>query len=312
MKRILIKLFAPPNSVIYVVDIITIPLLVISLSVLPSTNPVSLFSYLLSTYALIISIVGIKRLVKHINYLLQNDKVYFVVCIKRIMHKNKYTGLYIDSKDFRARISLYFGLAVNLLFAVFKGATGIYYKSAWLCSIGIYYFFLGAVKFMLMKNVRITSDDDFSSKGKYHEYKTYRLCGNMIMALDLAIAVMTIQMIWADSTVSFSQTAVIISAAYTFYSFISAAANVVSFRKRNNAILSAAKNVNMTAAVMAMYSLQNSMLFVFEKDGQQNFRKLMNSITGGFVLVIVLGIASYMIINGTKKMKYYSDIMKNG
>ena len=158
-----------------------------------------------------------------------------------------------------------------------------------------------------MRNVRITSADDTSRKGKYHEYKTYRLCGAMIMALDLVMAGMTIQMIWKDNKVDYQQTAVIISATYTFYSFISAIANVISFRKRNNAILSAAKNVNMTAAVMSMYSLQNSMLYAFEKSDQQTFRRLMNSITGGFVLVIVLGIATYMLINGTSKMEKYSN-----
>ena len=77
-----------------------------------------------------------------------------------------------------------------------------------------------------------------------------------------------------------------------------------------NAILSAAKNLNLTGAVMSMFSLQTSMLYAFSED-QDSLHRIMNAVTGGFVLVIVLGIAGYMIVHGTKIIKksvQYSSI----
>ncbi len=63
----------------------------------------------------------------------------------------------------------------------------------------------------------------------------------------------------------------------------------------------------MSGAVMSMFSLQNSMLHTFGGADDEKFRLIMNTVTGGSVLVIVLGIASFMIISGTKKLKKYED-----
>ena len=38
------------------------------------------------------------------------------------------------------------------------------------------------------------------------------------------------------------------------------------------------------------------------------FRLIMNTVTGGSVLVIVLGIATFMIISGTRKLKRCEDL----
>ena len=97
------------------------------------------------------------------------------------------------------------------------------------------------------------------------------------------------------------------TAAFTFYCFISSVANVVSFRRRDNAILSAAKDLNMIGALMSMYSLQTSMLYTFSKSGEDSFRRIMNTVTGIAVLTSALGIATYMIIKGTKMVHKYKN-----
>ena len=64
----------------------------------------------------------------------------------------------------------------------------------------------------------------------------------------------------------------------------------------------------MSGAVMSMFSLQNSMLHTFGGADDNKFRLIMKTVTGGSVLVIVLGIASFMIISGTKKLKRCEDL----
>ena len=138
------------------------------------------------------------------------------------------------------------------------------------------------------------------SERKLYEYKKYRLCGALIMVLNIAMAGMAIQMIVQNKANEYSQAVVIGSAAFTFYFLLSSIANVISFRRRDNAILSAAKDLNMIGALMSMYSLQTSMLYTFSKSGEDSFRRIMNTATGIAVLTAVLGIATYMIIKGTK------------
>lgn len=46
--------------------------------------------------------------------------------------------------------------------------------------------------------------------------------------------------------------------------------------------------------------------YAFNEKGD-DYRQLFNSITGGFVIAIVVGISVYMIIRGTKKIRMYTD-----
>lgn len=278
-----------------------------ALAFLSPMNPISLFAYFLSSYALTISVIGFKRVIRRIRELITGDEVQVIVKFRKLMHKNKLTALYLDSKNFRAEVSLYCGLAFNLFFAAFKVTSGIHDGSAWLISIGFYYFAFAAARFMLTQDYRRQKSDDTNS-GKLYEYRTYRRCGIMMMFLNLTIGGMSVQMIWKNEVVSYSKAAVIISAAYTFYCFISGITNVIAFRKSDNAILLATKDLTMSGAVMSMFSLQNSMLHTFGGYDDEKFRLIMNTVTGGSVLVIVLGIATFMIISGTRKLKRYEDL----
>ncbi len=307
MKDLLGALFKPPVRVIVITDIIATPITIAALAFLSPMNPISLFAYLLSSYALTISVIGFKRVIRRIRELITGDEVKMIVRFRKLMHKNKLTALYLDSKDFRAVVSLYCGLAFNLLFATFKVASGILDGSAWLISIGFYYFAFAAARFMLTQNYRRQKSNDKNS-GKLYEYRTYRRCGIMMMFLNLTIGGMSVQMIWKNEVVSYSKAAVIISAAYTFYCFIISIKNVIAFRKSDNAILLATNDLTMSGAVMSMFSLQNSMLHTFGSADEERFRLIMNTVTGGSVLVIVLSIATFMIISGTKKLKRYEDI----
>ena len=300
------KMFFPPAKGLLIIDLLTVVLLVFALGFPQFAGFLAYVIYAFSAYALAATIIGIKRLAGYIRHLVKQDRFPPVLWLKKLMHKNKYTARYFDDKDFRAEVSLYAGLAINLLYGVFKGATGALYGSAWLWSMGIYYLALGGIRFMLMRSIgkQILTED--AAAVKLHEYKTYRRCGIMMMLMNITVAGLAIQMIWQNKTNEYSRTIVIISAAYTFYSFILAFVNMISFSKRNNAILLAAKDLTFCGAVMSMLSLQTSMLYAFD-EGRSDFRQMFNGITGGFVIAIVLGISTYMIINGTKKIKMLSD-----
>ena len=66
--------------------------------------------------------------------------------------------------------------------------------------------------------------------------------------------------------------------------------------------MSAAKAINLTAALVSMLSLETAMLAQFGGDDVM-FRQIMTSATGAGVCVIVLGMAVYMIVKSTKALK---------
>ena len=306
LKNILYKVLNPPIKIIVISAVIAFPLVIYALNYLPEIHPVSFLAYFLSSYSLAVLLIGMKRIVLTCKDLVKNDKIKALVFFKSLMRKNKYTARYLDDRDFRAKAGIYAGLAINLLYGFFKGVTGAVYDSPWLWSMGIYYLALGGIRFMLMRNVRKQLPAGDEAAVKLHEYKTYRRCGAMMMLMNITVAGLAIQMIWQNKANEYSRVVVIISAAYTFYSFILSLVNMISFRKRNNAILSAAKDLTFCGAVMSVLSLQSSMLYAFD-EGKDNSRQIFNSITGGFVIAIVLAISTYMIIHGTNKINTYTQ-----
>lgn len=91
-------------------------------------------------------------------------------------------------------------------------------------------------------------------------------------------------------------------AAYTFYITIAAIVNVIKYRRRGSPILSAAKIISLTAALVSMLSLETAMLTQFGAD-QPGFRRIMTSASGGAVCTVVFGMAIYMIVRAEKNRK---------
>lgn len=301
-KDIVFQILFPPVWVIVLSSLFGFPLVIISLVFLSSTNPVSYVSYVLSAYALTVLCANFPRAKKRCKELIHGDEIKMIISFRRFMNRYKYTSMYLNDKEFRAKISLYTGLGINCFYALFKCGTGIMFNSAWLWAIGIYYVMLSAIRFMLLRNVHITDKSKHSVKRKIQEWKSYRFCGIMMFLLSLAMSGMVIQMIWQNRSYEYKGYIIYISALYTFYCFILSISNVVSFAKRDNAILSAAKNLNLAGAIMSMFALQTAMFSAF--GGGEKLQRQMNTITGSAVCIIVTGMAVFMIVRSNKNLKF--------
>lgn len=301
-KDIIFKILFPPVWVIVSSSLIGFPAVIISLKFLRETNPVCYISYVLSAYALTILCVNFPRAKKRCKELIHGNELKVIVNFRRFMNSYKYTSMYLNDREFRARVSLYGGLAVNMFYAVFKCATGAVFRSAWLWAIGIYYVMLSAIRFTLLRNVRLTDKKEHTLERKIHEYKSARLCGIMMFALNIAMTGMTVQMIWRNRGYEYKGYIIYISAMYAFYSFINAVVNVVKFTKINNPILSAAKILSLAGALMSMFALQTAMFSAFGGEGE-SYQRMMNTITGGVVCTAVMGMAFFMIVWSGKKLK---------
>lgn len=293
LKKILNKILYPPVRIIVLCTVVGFPAMIISLKFLSEANPISYISYVLSAYALTVLCASFPRAKRRCKELICGDELKTIVAFRSFMNRHKYTSLYMNDIEFRARVSLYSGLAINLFYAVFKCATGVFFRSAWLWAIGIYYVMLSAIRFTLLRNVRITDKKEHADERKIHEYKSARLCGIMMLALNAAMGGMTVQMIWQNRSYEYKGYIIYISAMYAFYSLIAAVVNVVKFAKINNAILSAAKILALAGALMSMFALQTAMFSAF--GGGEEFQRLMNTITGGAVCIIVMGMAAFLI-----------------
>lgn len=91
-----------------------------------------------------------------------------------------------------------------------------------------------------------------------------------------------------------------VAAMYAFYSLTIAIVNTVKYRRFHSPVLSAAKAVNLTTALVSIFNLETAMIAQFGSD-QVQFRLVMTACTAFAVCAIVLGAAVFMVVSSSRK-----------
>lgn len=250
-------------------------------------------SYISSAYALIITVTGFPYLTKFVKKTKQS--VMKSAPIKKIRSTTLGEKFFGDVR-FRTELSLYSGLFINFLYISVKLFSGIFYRSVWFISLAIYYILLAVMRFILLrksKNTVMTIEIEF---------KRYRLCAMVLLLMNQALAGIVIFMVHQNKGFDYPGLLIYAMAAYSFYSVITAVVNLIKFRKHGSPLLSAAKVINLVAAMVSILSLETAMISQFGGDAPI-FRRTMTSLTGGGVCTIVIIMAAFMLWKSNRQLK---------
>lgn len=254
-------------------------------------SPLAYISYVLSAYASVITVTCVCRYSKRVKPWINNHPL-----VKKAL-SIPFVGKYIEETAFRTEASLYMSLAINMVYAGIKLFSGICYRSVWFITLAVYYISLAVMRFSLLHYVRKRNDDKIS------ELKRYRLCGIVLLIMNNALIGIIILAITENSGFEYPGMLIYVMAMYTFYAAITAAVNVVISGKSAGYFVSAAKMINLTAALVSVLSLEMAMLTQFGAADDPSFRRITIACTGAGVGIIVLGMAVYMICNAAKQLK---------
>ena len=249
-------------------------------------------SYVLSAYAMIITITGIVDIVKWIRKSINEHPF-----IRKVLNVPLVERYFLEI-TFRAELSLYPSLIINLFYAGIKLLSGICYHSVWFGTLAVYYILLAVMRFSLLYHVRRNR----VKQNRISELKICRWCGIILMILDWALAGIIILVVRKNSGFEYPGMVIYVMALYTFYAVIAAVMNVIKYRKYNSPVISAAKVINLTAALVSMLSLETAMLTQFGAGRDAAFRQRMSAATGTGISIVVLGMAIYMIVCTTNQI----------
>ncbi|MGN0612967.1 MAG: hypothetical protein ACI4JB_03625 [Porcipelethomonas sp.] len=209
-------------------------------------------------------------------------------------------GRFMTDMPFRTHISLYFSLAVNLLYAAVNLFSGIWYWSVWFITLAVYYIILAAMRFLLVRFVNRVG----IGRDQYREVRCYRLCGIILLGLNIALSGVVILVIKQNKGFEYAGILIYVMAMYTFYITVSSIVNIVKYRRYNSPVMSAAKVINLAAGLVSMLSLETAMLSQFGSGkNSPYFNQIMTGATGAGVGVIVLSISVYMIVKATRTIR---------
>lgn len=273
--KIVGRIIRPPKAVMIFVPPIVFAALILVFVRGKNDSAAAYPIYLMSAYCLIIWVVPVPRLIKRI-------KSAVIKRLSQISVGEKY----ISDSAFRGYVSICRGMTVNFLYVLFRTFLGIRYSSVWSFSVAAYYSVLGALRLYLIIGHRRAAPEA--------ELRCCRRTALMLFILNIPMGGMILLMICTDSGYSYPGYVIYLSAAYTFYTVISSIIGLTACRKLGSPILSAATVLNFVAALMSLLGLQTAMMAQFS-EGQETFRRTMNTVLGTAVWCAVVAIALLML-----------------
>lgn len=285
---IITRILYPPKWVLLIVPLISFAALIFVFVSKKTESMLAYPVYCMSAYSLAVLCVAVPDILRKTARMIKSSRIMKRISSVEIMNR------YLRDMAFRGNLSIYQGMTVNFLYTIFRAVTGIRYASAWFISMAVYYLILGIIRAYLIVCYKERHVKD--------ENICYRNTAWFLFLLNVPMGGMIILMIRTNSGFSYPGYVIYLSALYTFYTLIIAVRNLVKFRRVGSPILSAAKVLNLIAAMMSILGLQTAMISQFSMNGE-GYRKMMNTITGGFVYGIVLAIAIYMLLHSWKVRK---------
>jgi hypothetical protein len=291
VKRFLKRIFfLPPLPTV----LISAPIFVLTFVILGTGRNDAWYAYIvyvLSAYAMVVLVLGFPGILNALKTGFWSARPI------RWLSSTRLGSRFLNSTVFRSEVSLHQGLAVNLLYVALKLVTGILYRSVWLIALAAYYLLLAVMRAVLVGYVHREKIGENIPR----EFRRYRVCSYVLLVMNQALAVIIIYIVHQNQGFSYPGLLIYGMALYAFYAIITAVINVVKFRKLGSPVLSAAKCVNLTAALVSMLSLETAMLSEF--GGDATLRFWMTAVSGGVVCTFVLAMAVYMIVRSTKYLK---------
>ncbi len=282
-KKLGLHILYPHIAIIICLLPISVAVLILSLVFLDSTSMVAIFSYLLAFYVLLVICFKVPNI---------------ITFFKTFKKENKYAKRYFSDVQLRINISLYGSLIWNAAFAIFQLCLGFYHKSFWFYSMFAYYVLLGLMRFFLLKHTRKYK----AKEEELIETKKYITTGYLLLAMNMALSVIVIFMVYWNRTFYHHMITTIAMAAYTFLTFTFAIINLVRYKKYESPVYSAAKIITLISACVSMLTLETTMLTTFGTTESPFFKQLILSLTGTAVIGFAIVMATIIIVKGHKKL----------
>ncbi len=191
----------------------------------------------------------------------------------------------------RATATLYLNLALNAALAAVYALSGWLGRSAWMGTLAFYYLLLALMRFLLLRGVRVGTPRQ--------RWRRYQVTGGIMLALTLALAGMYVLTIRRSHVISYPGYLIYAVAAYTFYAVINATRNIVVYRRLQDPVLLAAKDLSLAAAMVSLFQLQSALISTFGSD--PDFYALMSVLTGLGVTLLIVALGVHMLLGGGRR-----------
>lgn len=219
--------------------------------------------------------------------------------IKEKICENPLGNRYMTDRAFRTKISLYLSLAVNLLYVGTNVWSWYLGRSWWFVVLSVYYSIMAVMRFLLVRYVRLNTLGTEVLK----ELKWSRICACILLLVNLTLSGAVLMILYQDRGYDYPGVLIYVMALYTFYSTTHAVVDIIKYRKLGSPIMSTAKIVSLSAALVSMLNLETAMFAQFGAEMTLRDQRIMIAATGAGISVVVVTLSIILIVRATKEIR---------
>ena len=224
--------------------------------------------------------------------------------VKQKVYDNPLGNRYMTDRVFRANISLSISFVISMLYVGINLWSWHMLESYWFMVLAVYYVIMAVMRFLLVRYVRIRKiGTDILS-----EWKRSRTCAYILLLINLSLSGAVLMILYQHKGYDYPGIMIYVMALYTFYALTMSIVDIVKYRKMGSPVMSTAKIVSLSAALVSMLNLETAMFAQFGADMPIENQRIFIILTGAGVSVTVVTLSVILIVNANKEIRR----IKNG
>ena len=219
--------------------------------------------------------------------------------IKQRIYDNPLGNRYMTDKVFRTNISLSISFVISMLYVGINLWSWHLLKSYWFMVLAVYYVIMAVMRFLLVRYVRIRQiGTDILS-----EWKRSKVCAYILLLINLSLSGAVLMILYQHKGYDYPGMLIYVMALYTFYALTMSIVDIVKYRKMGSPVMSTAKIVSLSAALVSMLNLETAMFAQFGGDMSQKNQRIFIILTGAGISITVVTLSVILIVRATKEIR---------
>ena len=219
--------------------------------------------------------------------------------IKQKIYENPLGNRYMTDRAFRTKASLYLSLGINLLYVGTNVWSWHLGHSWWFVVLSVYYSIMAVMRFLLVRYARLNALGSSVLK----EWKWSRICAYILLLVNLTLSGAVMMMLYQNRGYDYPGILIYVMAMYTFYATTHAIVDIIKYRKLGSPVMTTAKIVSLSSALVSMLNLETAMFAQFGEEMTLRDQQIMIAATGAGISIVVITLSILLIARATKEIR---------
>ena len=223
--------------------------------------------------------------------------------IKQKIYDDPLGNRLLTDRVFRTNVSLSVSFVISMLYVGLNLWSWHMLKSYWFTVLAVYYSVMAVMRFLLVRYVRIQK----IGTNILGEWKRSRICACILLLINLSLSGAVLMILYQQKGYDYPGIMIYVMALYTFYALTMSIVDIVKYRKMGSPVMSTAKIVSLSAALVSMLNLETAMFAQFGADMAPEHQRIFIILTGAGVSITVVTLSAILIVNANKEIRRIKD-----